>query len=255
MYRALERYDLPNTAGNILSMQQLMYNPNAAMRRLFGKNDKIKDLESAKAELLRQFGEAAEAPEDMAKAQQKLAETAENVMKTMIAEGGAESSLDVRELRLMTGQLRLAVQTAKNEEYHIPVLVQGESGEMTLKIVNGKKEKGMVDISLSIEAIGSVAAKLKCGGGRISGFVAADREDTRQKLSSLDEVLSAELKSAGRAEEANISYIRDEGLDIRRFNASVDEENEGIERETGDSVNTRTLYLISKSFLKVINEL
>ncbi len=262
VFRMLERYDLPSTASNILTMQQFSMYPNAAIRRLFGADPKEYrdengevDFSKVKNELLEEFGEAVSEPEELAKAQKKLAETAENVMKTMLSEeGGVSSELDIRSLKMMTNRFRLAGKMAAGENYHIPVLVKGETGEINLKIVSGTEEKGLVDIMFSLSSLGSVAAKLRVEGGKLTGFVAANNRETVDTLSRNGDVLLNALSGIDGIDSVAINPVFDERLDLSHFNASTEEENDAFRENAGaDGVRTKTLYKIAKKFLSALN--
>ena len=261
VYRMLERYDLPSTASNILTMQQFTMYPNAAIRRLFGADPKEYrdengdvDFGEVKNELLKEFGEAVSEPEDLAKAQKKLAETAENVMKTMLSEeGGVSSELDIRSLKMMNNRFRLAGKMAAGENYHIPVLVKGETGEINLKIVSGTEEKGLVDIMFSLSSLGSVAAKLRVDGGKLTGFVAASSRETVDVFSRNGEVLLSALSGIDGIDSVTINPVFDEHLDLNHFNASTEEENDAFRKNAGtEKVRTKTLYKIANNFLSAL---
>lgn len=262
VFRMLEQYDLPNTAANVLAVQQFTSLPNAAIRRLFGANPKEyqdengeTDFEKIKNDLIRSFGEAVSEPEELAEAQKNLAETAENVMKTMLSEeNGVRTELDVRSLKMMTNRFRLAGRMSAQENYHIPVLVKGETGEINLKIVSGKEEKGIVDIMFSLSSLGSVAAKLRMEDGRLTGFVAADRRETVDAFSSRGGELTRAFTGIEGVESVSIHPVFEERLDLTHFNASTEEENSAFRRENGGGpVRTPVLYKIAKSFLSALN--
>ncbi|MBQ4293341.1 MAG: hypothetical protein II754_01660 [Lachnospiraceae bacterium] len=261
VYRAIERFELPNSVETVEVLQYMMSNPNAAMRKLFGmKNPKLwnaegeGDLEEAQKELLRRFGEAAETPEDMAKAQKNLADIAENAMKTMLGSEETRTSLDVRELRLMAGQFRLSAKAAEKQQYHIPIEVQGETGELTLKIVSGREEKGVVDIMFSLSSLGNVAAKLRAEGQTLTGYIAADHKETADAFREREEAFTRELLSSSGLSEVKLSVVNDTRLDLKRFGAETDRENDRLRGEQGSEVTTRALYRTAKSFLSLLND-
>jgi len=71
----LASHDMPVTAYNILAAKQMMEQRNVFKSLFDPKNlGKEVDFEEVKAGILEEFGEAAKTPEDMAKAQKKLAE-------------------------------------------------------------------------------------------------------------------------------------------------------------------------------------
>lgn len=262
IYRMLEKYEVPNTVANVLALKQMTAYPNVALRRLFrtpkdayrDENGEV-DFDAVKNDLLRQFGEAVSEPEDLAKAQKRLADVAENVMATMLASDDNETTeLDIRSMKMAVNRFRIAERMASEENYHIPVLVAGETGELNLKIVSGKEDKGIVDILFSLSSLGSVAAKLKVEDGKLSGFVAADRRDTVDLFAGKGEdFLRAFLGVEGIA-SVSLNPVFDEKLNLSHFNASTDEENDALRQEKDQSpVSTKTLYKVAKSFLSVLN--
>ena len=93
-------------------------------RKLFAKAIDTEDVTLADIEqqVLEEFAEAVKSPKDMAKAQKVLAETAENVMKSMKNESNV-TSLDLKEMRMVQTQIELGTKMSKEETYQIPVLV------------------------------------------------------------------------------------------------------------------------------------
>ena len=114
----LSGHDMPMTAYNIMAASQMMHNRNGIFKSLFDpKNmDDEVDFQEVKEEILKEFGEAIKTPEEMAEAQEKLAELAEDVMKTMI-ESENVRSIDIRDMRVMQQQIELGTRMAKEENY------------------------------------------------------------------------------------------------------------------------------------------
>ena len=96
----LKGHDMPMTAYNIMAAGQMIHNRNGIFKTLFDyKNlDKEVDFEEIKEGILEDFAEAVKTPEEMAKAQEKLADMAENVMKTMI-KSEPVGSMDIRDMK------------------------------------------------------------------------------------------------------------------------------------------------------------
>lgn len=265
VYRMMEQFDVPNTMTNVLAVKQMMEYPNVAIRRLFGRpvenyrdeNGEV-DFQEVKNSLLKEFGEAVSEPEDLAEAQKKLADVAENVMKTMLAsEDTTTTELDVKSLKMAMNRFRIAGRMAEKEQYHIPVLVRGETGEITLKIVSGTEKKGIVDIMFSLSSLGSVAAKLKVEDGKVSGFVASDRRETADLISRKGNDLLAALTSVEGIHAVNVNPIHDEKLELPKFSAATDTENDAYRKANGITgekpTPTRILYQVAKSFLTVLS--
>lgn len=162
IYRILDKYDIPNTISNVLAMESMLNQRNQMFRKIFGSSMAdhngdnqvdADDLEAIKQELLEEFGEAVSEPADMAAAQEKLGELAENVMKTMINSDHV-TSLDVREMKMLSAQLSVNSILAKEEQYAVPVMVNDELMNVSVKIVRGVDKKGIVDIMMESELRG-----------------------------------------------------------------------------------------------------
>ncbi len=265
VYRMMEQFDVPNTMANVLAIKQMMEYPNVAIRRLFGRpvenyrdeNGEV-DFQEVKNSLLKEFGEAVSEPEELAEAQKKLADVAENVMKTMLAsEDKKTTELDVKSLKMAMNRFQIAGKMAEKEQYHIPVLVRGETGEINLKIVSGTEKKGIIDIMFSLSSLGSVAAKLKVEDGKVSGFVASDRQEMADLFYEKGSDLLAALTSVEGIQAVNVNPIHDEKLELPKFSAATDTENEAYLKANGKTAENRTptrvLYQVAKSFLSVLS--
>ena len=261
IYQILQRYDIPNTVTNVLAMQAMMADRNQMFRKIFGvgidaDEVTIEDLEEIRQELLKEFGEAASKPAAMAEAQEKLGELAENVMKTMI-NSERVTSLDVREMKLLAAQLSVSSILAKEEHYSVPVMVNDEMMNVSVKIVRGVDKKGIVDIMMESQLRGKIAATFQAKENGIHGFVASDSRETadllQQEAARLTETLSA---ADDEVRDLHCAYIAD--LSLNYFSEPFTGEEAQTQREdnSGEAYQIQTvrLYRIAESFLKMIKE-
>lgn len=266
VYEMLERYQIPNTMVNIMAMESMTKNRNLMFRQIFGSGVKdadeevgTEDLEQIRQELIEEFGEAVTTPEDMAVAQEKLGELAENVMKTMINSENV-TSLDVREMKLLSAKLSISSILAKEEQYSVPVMVNDEMMNVSLKIVRGVDKKGIVDIMMESELRGKIAATFQAKEKGISGFIATNSRETKGLLESnmgaMMEQLAENTDLKMEAEfqtDVHCAYISD--LDLNHFSGgnqtkeavSATEENKETESY---KIQTVRLYHIAESFIK-----
>lgn len=264
IYQILEKYDVPNTMANVLAMQSMVKDRNQMFRKIFGSGVKdadekpgMEDLEEIRKELLEEFGEAVSEPADMAIAQEKLGELAENVMKTMINTEHV-TSVDVREMRLLSAQLSVSSILAKEEQYCVPVMVNDEMMNVSVKIVRGVDKKGIVDIMMESELRGKIAATFQAKENGISGLIATDNSETKEmfedKLKNLTERLCGKGDTIS---DIHCACIDD--LELNHFSMGM----YGVEAESVDvpdkegegyKVQTSRLYHIAESFIKNIKE-
>lgn len=251
VYQMLEQYDLPKTVNSILALQQMMSNRNGAFRKLFSQaaENPNTDIRQLQQQAFSEFAEALKSPEDMAEAQQKLAETAENVMKGMINETEV-STLDLKEMKLAKTQIELGTKMAKEETYQIPVLVGDSVTGISLKIVRGKEEKGRVDILFGGENIGQVAAQIATDGEKLEAYIVSDSQSTLEAFRQQEELFLQMLKEES-GQKAELHYVQaKEPQKVHMLQTKGEEE---ISEKT--EVQTKTLYHMAESFIKTVQVL
>lgn len=262
VYAFLERNDLPNTIGNILAVNQMMSNPNQMFETLFqpknASSDRIRAVEEMKQIVLERFGEAVKTPEELAEAQETLAEVAEHAMDNMIIEQDSVSTLDIRALRLAAQQFAICAKQTKEECYMIPMQTGDGVTGVSLKIIRGEEKKGFVDILFRTNHMGKVAASFEAKGNGISGMIAADEEETRQfLLSQVDRLADMLNENGGETVDLRVAYIPE--LSLAHYGAAQETRSETLRtaapEETKDPVQTTRLYHIAESFLQLIGEL
>lgn len=269
IYDFLDKAQLPNTVSNVLAVQQMLNDRNKMFETLWkAKGSTAQSMEQIaqmKELILERFGESVKSPTEMADAQEALADIAEHVMDTMIIEDDHLGSIDIRALRLMNTQLGICAKQAQEESYMIPIQTgEGVTG-VSLKIVRGTKEKGMVDILFHGSVTGKVAATFEAKEDGISGMLATDSEETRQLLSDHLGML-ADALGDDRAEKIDLRVAKVSNVSLdhytgqtasRRTGASAtDAAAENADEQTGAQyeVQTSRLYHIAESFLKTIQE-
>ncbi len=273
VYQVLEQYELPNTVMNVMAVAELMKNRNGAYRSFFGRNpgrtpDSAKstdqymktkedgsvevDFEAIQAELLQRFGEEIKKPKELAKAMAELAECAEKCMSTMILEPDV-TSLDIRSLKLMNAQISVNAKMASSECFSMPIVVDGEVTNVTLKIVRDKGKQGLVNITLETSRLGKIAAEFKARQNGITGYVAANSRQTRDFLKSVDGKFTQALQGVQDG-PLQISYVTSTNLNLNHFAA---QSGTSVQPETEEEqeVQTKVLYGMAEGFIRVLRQL
>lgn len=253
VYAFLEKYDVKNSAKNVLAIHRLFNNPSNVFEVLFSEENKSYDykkrIAEMKEEILQRFGEAVKTPEEMAAAQDVLADVAERVMQTMIIENEPVSVKDIKDLRIMNQQIFLCAQKAKEESFLVPVETQGGVTGISLKIVRGKEDKGLVNIFFRGALMEKVAASFEANENGVSGVVATTDEETRKLLSDNLGLLAEKINGDGN-EPLDVKVVSVSELSLWQFEkASLPEEGEK------NQVQTKRLYHIAESFIQMISEL
>ena len=264
IYRILDKYDIPNTMSNVLAMESMLNQRNQMFRKIFGSSTAdhngdnqvdADDLEAIKQELLEEFGEAVSEPADMAVAQEKLGELAENVMKTMINSDHV-TSLDVREMKMLSAQLSVNSILAKEEQYAVPVMVNDELMNVSVKIVRGIDKKGIVDIMMESELRGKIAATFQAKEDGIHGLVATDSEETaelfKEQTQNLMDSLGGENDDVTELHCAHIEDLDLKHFSMGAFGVDAKDESRTSEDQKIYRVQTSRLYGIAEHFIKAV---
>lgn len=253
VYAFLEKYDMKNSARNVLAASRLLNNPSNAFEKLFDTEGKSLDYQAMisdlKEQVLENFGEAVKTPKEMAEAQATLAEVAERVMQTMIIENETISAKDLNDLRLMSQQFYLCKEKAKEESFLVPVETGDTVTGVNLKIVRGKANKGLVDIFFRGALMEKVAASFEAKEGGISGVIATTDEETRKYLAENLSQLIGRMQD-GNEEAIDVTVTRVENLSAWQF-----EKNTLSEQGEENAVQTKRLYHIAESFIQTVSDL
>ena len=253
VYAFLEKYDMKNSANNVLAVSRLLENPSNVFEVLFAENGKSQNYRQAirqmKDMVMQRFGEAVKTPEEMAQAQETLAEVAERAMQTMIIENEPVSVKDIKDLRLMNQQLFLCKEKAKEESFLVPVQTGDTVTGVSLKIVRGKENKGLVDIFFRGAMMGKVAASFEAKENSISGVIATIDEETRKFISDNIGLFVEKMnRESQESMDISVAYVSD--LSMWQFEKNT-------LSETGEvtPVQTKRLYNIAESFIQSVSEL
>ena len=253
VYEYLEKYDIKNSANNVLAIARLLENPSNAFQVLFSEEGKRQSYKEAIQEMkdlvMQRFGEAVKTPEEMAQAQEVLAEVAERTMQAMIIENETISVKDLKDLRLMNQQLFLCKEKAKEESFLVPVQTGDTVTGVSLKIVRGKENKGFVDIFFRGALMEKVAASFEAKENGISGVIATTDEETRKLLSdNLGMLVDKINENSTESMDIRVAYVSD--LSMWQF-----EKNTLSETGEKTEVQTKRLYNIAESFIQMVSDL
>lgn len=270
VYEALERFDLPDTVTNVLAMAEFIQNRNGAYRRFFARDngrtpdsektvDRYRepedgeiDFEAVKQDLLERFSENLKKPQELGKAMAELAECAEHCMRTMIIEQDV-SSLDIRQLKLMNAQIAMGTKMASEECFSLPIVVDGQVTNVTLRVVRDKNEKGLVNISLETARFGRIGAEFTAKKDGISGYVVSDSNASKDALQRQSEAIAEALRGEEDL-ETDIHFVTSHDLDLNRFSQGGGKSEEP-ESEAVREVQTRRLYGMAEGFIRVLQQM
>lgn len=244
VYAFLEKYDVKTTAVNLMAASRLMKNPSEAVRNLWERGDSA----TARAlldETLRRFSESVKNPKELAQAQETLADTAEHVMDSMIIEDRHIGSIDIRQMKLLCSQLRIASNMSRQENYIVPIETADGVTGMKLSIVRGEDKKGLVDIFLEDKKCGRVAAYFEAKENSVSAMIVTDDEQTKKLFE--DNITMFEAGISDGEQRVRIDVALEHDISAKESKMSDNETEKQL--DGSESVQTTRLYHIAEQFI------
>lgn len=252
VYAFLEKYDVKTTAVNLMAASRLMKKPSEAVRNLWERGESA----TARAlldETLRRFSESVKNPKELAQAQETLADTAEHVMDSMIIEDRHTGSIDIRQMKLLCSQLRIASNMSRQENYIVPIETADGVTGMKLSIVRGEDKKGLVDIFLEDKKCGRVAAYFEAKENSVSAMIVTDDEQTKKLFE--DNITMFEAGISDGEQRVRIDVALEHDISAKESKMSDMKSNTESDNETkkqldgSESVQTTRLYHIAEQFI------
>jgi hypothetical protein len=200
----IARLDIEETPTNINAVKNMLYNNRKVFSQLATKhvNDdgsvvdvEDPDIRAMMQQVTERFGEDSKNPEDMAKAMDRLADIAEHAMDKVLEESRL-SYIDIKSLQAATKQMGLYSSLAKKDIYHLPITVATESGVLTLKIVKGERQRGLVDIFLETGSNSNTRATFRVRNEGVVGEITSDNKETKELMQRNREVIEAALRKS-----------------------------------------------------------
>ena len=237
----------PVTINNLAAADMLMNSRGALYKKLKeytapADEEKVKDAVSRMHGALTDQERAQEAFEEM-----------EQVFEEVLEEAQYDadiSYIDLKAIQSCRKQLTLAAGLAKEENYQIPVEINGETTAIHLRVLHGQQDGGKVKATLETESYGKTAAEFTIRNRKVSGYIACSTQEGTKSMQNRKDSLRKELQDtveslAGNTLElGEIGIVCSADLDLNAYTAE--------EVQDGSSVQTADLYQIAKAFITTI---
>ena len=239
---------------NIQAASMLLFDRGSLFRQIIGETDadgeepdepvSDQDAENAVLEKADSFVEHLQDAKLAKISYQEMISEANKAVESMIYEKGT-SHIDVKAAQALYKGLSLAGNLAREENYEVPMNIDGEITSVNLKIYHNASQTGKVAVTLDTAVLGRVAAEFDVTSNRISGMAVYENKAAKATLEQLEKQVSDVLSAEG-DRQVTVSLVHTKSVDLGRF---------GQDRSTGDekeAVSTRTLYQTAKAFLTAL---
>lgn len=248
--KLLTDFDQPVTIDNLLAADYLSNARGSTYKELL---EKAKDLDQNKktadtTKLTEVLEEAINrlqtdfiGKEAALEAYKNLHAVAEEILDTT-ASAEKPKSIDLKSMALTFKQVSLAANLAQEENYEIPVKIGQEMTSINLRILHGSEDTGKVTATMRTKDYGEVAAELSIEDGKISGFVASDRQDGIEDLRQIETSFAETLLKNGKTIK-NLDFIYSKDLNIHNFSKEAEK------TINHHKVSSKELYNTAKDFI------
>ena len=177
--------------------------------------------------------------------QEELAEACEKAMDATYKE--------IEDLRVISAGFKFMTTVAvKNESYHIPVDLAGETTTIRLRIVRNSAETGKVTVQFGHETMGRVRAEFKVKSSTLEGFFLSSNAEGIRILKSIQEGFLKDIEKFGLA-GGTMNYGITDHVPTT-LSESVISGITGNRTEATEKTDNRTLYGAAQTFLTHIKE-
>lgn len=236
-------YKQPITANNLEAASALRKRPGVLYR-------KLRDLEEKTAASggRQQADALMESMTDQESTQKAYGEMQER-FASLLEEAMEEPDdyLDLRTLQSCKKQLALAGSLSREENYQIPVEINGELTAINLKVLHGSGG-GRVNVTLQTEEFGQITAKFSLREKTVSGYIACESKEGTQWLQGRQEELEAAVTVSGENDQngGTGSLVILQGREADGTDYTREEIENGAKEQTAD------LYRIAKAFITAL---
>lgn len=261
---ALVNYGQVINVDNIQAASMLIFDRGSVFGKVIRQNDKdagnadetdsrdggLPESDGADGDVLKQADTFIENLTDAGQAKvsyQEIISEANKAVEHMIYEN-ASSHIDVKAAKALYKGLALAGNLAKEENYEIPMDIDGEITSVNLKIYHNASKAGKVAVTFDTEKFGKVAAEFDVTEKRISGMVVYENRAGKADLEQLEQAVTRELGRTG-DKQVGISLVQTKAVDLNKFGQDRD-----IKNSKDTKVPTGELYRTAKAFLTALKK-
>ena len=185
---------------------------------------------------------------------QKAMEDWENRTEDVLSEvtqSQAETFTEMKNVTRCFKQLSVIRALRKQENYEVPMEINGEMTSVNLVLVHSTEEKGTVNITMQTESLGKAGVRFRISENTLDSYFIADSEMGKERLQTVGQMILEQLRANGlQIGEENYVNSHSRGrkeLDLLTFSQTdVDNNNK--------TVATKRLYEVAKVFLTGMQE-
>ena len=255
IYKVLENAELSLSAENVIAAKELFSVKGATARRLkeFAKRadtrgiakDSVQTKESTLDDLAKSIADKFTDYKSAQEAMETWERNAESVLRET-TDSLAETVADMRAVNMSFKQLALTNSLRKQENYEVPIEINGEMTSVNLVLVHNAEKKGTVNITMQTENFGKAGVRFRISDNTLDSYFIADSEMGKERMQTVGETVLEQLRGRGLL-IGDTNYVNSHSQGRKELNlltfsqTDVDNNNK--------TVATKQLYEVAKVFL------
>ncbi|MGN0377100.1 MAG: DUF6240 domain-containing protein [Suilimivivens sp.] len=245
--RHLMNYDQPVTADYLLAAGEMLKGSGETFRKL--RDIAKKQGEEGRSEESDRLSKLTEKITDRESTLKACEELADEWLKDIEDQAFEEenSSLDIRSMSSLYKQITFMKSMAREENYVMPVEIDGELTAVNLKMIHKNGEESKVSITFETQALGRNAAEFVFTEKGLSGYSVCSSRQENRLLSENNNVLK-ELLERENIESGDIHFIMSEDLNLKEYSLKISRDR--IPGQASD-----TLYRAAKAYIGFVQEM
>lgn len=231
-FHMLERGEMPATAQNLVAAKLLEQEASTLLEGLLRRSSDRQGREELrrKLEKKKEFGEAYE---------KELEESIQQIEAETLQE--AQTTLDVRERKLIHKQLHIMQKLSPQEEFFFPMEIGGKVTGVHLQFTHSETMQGQIHMTLESMEWGRISGRLQVTEKGVEGYFVGNQRETVMKLRASSDIINSSIRKEWTFCE--IEFIYSEANDIPM---------DWTRRSADVQVSNERLYSLSKEFLQAV---
>ena len=161
---------------------------------------------------------------------------------------GIRYSSDIRSMTGFYKQLGLMKSLAREENYEIPIEIDGSLTAINLKVIHNEQEEGRVAITFTSEPFGKTAAEFRLTEQGLSGYCTCEKEAGKALLEEHKAEWQEQLVKEG-IQPGAVYFTNTNSLNLKDFN-----KNQTKEQKSGSKADSVQLYRAAKAFIAFVRQ-
>ena len=225
------------TVNNLLAADRWLKRPGSAFDRLNRMSEKFKQASE----------QVKDAFDDEVSAKEGYGRFTEEVFSELASSEEAKevTAVDLKEIHLLYKQMNLARESARQEDYQIPVRIGEEMTSVRLRVIRGADEAGKVKVTMNTAKYGLAEAEFKINGSTLEGFIAVNKEEGLSDLRGIETKMKEALSDSD-LHITDFHFVQSDRIDTNAFMRE--------EQAETTHVSSVQLYRTAKAFLQAVGE-